>query len=198
MCIPAPTCAHAQCSESRASLARNHTQHHPHTMCTHNRRLGVIWDSIAICGSAGPAFWGHLRALLGGCGRAPTQRTSGVIEPRCPRTRVARASTPLPLTRVACQPVMVVQPVLSRAQHHTPHCTVMHTPLSHTLPSACSPAARHTTRTHIHALQCKLQTHQQDMSGLVCCGRVVLWPAGRAARCPRARGHVHISSKKRC
>ena len=170
MCIPAPTCAHAQHSESRASLARNHTQHHPHTTHTHNRRLGVIWDSIAICGSAGPAFWGHLRALLGGCGIENTHFThvSGVvIEPRCPRTRVARASTPLPLTRVACQPVMVVQPVLSRAQHHTPHCTVMHTPLSHTLPRACSPAARHTTQTHVHPLHIQLHTSQKDPSGLV-------------------------------
>ena len=63
--------------------------------------------------------------------------------------------------------VMAVHPVSSRAQHHTPHCTVMHTPLSHTLPRACSPAARHTTQTHVHPLHVQLHTSQKDPSGLV-------------------------------
>ena len=52
----------------RSHVITHNTIHTPHT---HNRRLEVIGDSMSICGSAGPAFWGHLRALLGGCGRAP-------------------------------------------------------------------------------------------------------------------------------
>ena len=167
MCIPAPTCVCAQHSESRASLARNHTQHHPHTTHTHSRRLGGIYNSVETGESAGPALWRHLRAVLGGYMWTPISRMSGAFAPRSVHTRVARLTPPPPRTRVACQPMMVVQPVSSCTQHHTSSCTVMHTPLSHTPPRACSPAARHTTRTHVHASHIHLQTSQQDLSGLV-------------------------------
>ena len=168
MCIPAPTHVHAQHSESRASLARNHSHNTIHTPCTHTtaRRLGGIYNSIETGESAGPALWRHLRAVLGGCMWTPILRISGAFAPRSVHTRVARLTPPPPRTRVAYQPMMVVQPVLSCRQHHTSSCTVMHTPLSHTPPRACSPAARHTTRTHAHASHIQLHTSKQDLSGL--------------------------------
>ena len=89
------------CAKYRASHARHHTQHNPHTTCKHIRWLTDIHDSIGDWDAAGWSFGGPAAFMTGGCASTPILRMSCTIARRCPRTRVARTTTPLPLTRVA-------------------------------------------------------------------------------------------------